>query len=121
MINVGCLIIFSLTLAWGQILFKRLGLSVRGLPVGDALRTVISQPLLYGAVLLYGMATLLWVWILGRMPLSQAYPWVASGVLVVPVLGWWIYHEHVAPMFWLGALMIAAGLLIIQLAQRVGA
>jgi drug/metabolite transporter (DMT)-like permease len=114
MSNIFWLSVFSMMLASGQVLFKRIALAVHGLPLSHLPLSLITQPLLYITLALYGAATLLWIWILGRVPLSQAYPWVAVGVLLVPVLGWWFYHERPAPLFWVGVSLVIAGLLMTQ-------
>src|SRR5438094_593775 len=102
MINALSLGAFTLMLATGQVLFKQIGLSIRGLPVTVALWTLLGEPLLYISLFFYGAATILWIWILSRVPLTQAYPWVAVTVLVVSLLGWWLYGERPSPIFWLG-------------------
>ena len=70
---------------------------------------------LWTALLLYGGSTLLWVWILSRIPLSQAYPWVALGSIIVPLGARLLFGEMVKPVFWLGAVMIAAGIVVTQI------
>jgi drug/metabolite transporter (DMT)-like permease len=114
MTNIISLATFTLMLAAGQLLFKRVGLSVSGLPLKAALLSLMRQPLLYAALALYGAATLLWIWILSRVPLSRAYPWVAFGVFIVPFLGWWLYDERVTPVFWLGVAVTVAGIVLTQ-------
>ena len=74
----------------------------------------MRDPVLYGALTLYGFATLLWIWILSRVPLSQAYPWIAVGTAIVPLLGWYLFDERVAPVFWVGVALIIAGILLVQ-------
>jgi multidrug transporter EmrE-like cation transporter len=118
MINVASLLVFTVTLAFGQVLFKKVGLSMRGLPVRDGLLAVAREPALYAALTLYGGATLLWIWILSRVPLSQAYPWVAVGTAIVPCLGWYLYGERLSPGFWVGVALIMAGILVIQCGVR---
>jgi hypothetical protein len=86
MVNTIALLLFTIILASGQLLFKKVGLSLRGRPPMEALSTVLSQPSIYAAGLLYGVATVLWIWILSRVPLSRAYPWVAVGIALVPML-----------------------------------
>jgi drug/metabolite transporter (DMT)-like permease len=112
------LLIFTSMLAAGQVLFKRVGLTIQGLPPAQALTAVLSEPVLYAALALYGLATLLWIWILARVPLSQAYPWVAAGAFLVPLLGWWIFHERPAPIFWLGVALIVSGVFLTQYGSR---
>ncbi len=114
MINIASLAVFAVTLAVGQALFKKVGLAMRGLPLGDGLLAVARAPAFYGALTLYGFATLLWIWILSRVPLSQAYPWAAVGMVIVPLLGWYLYGERIAPVFWVGAALVMAGIVVIQ-------
>lgn len=114
MINLIGLGVFTAMLATGQVLFKYVGLSVRGLAPADAFLAAIAQPQLYAALMLYGVATVLWIWILSRVPLSQAYPWVAVGVFLVPLLGWWFFGERPGPIFWLGVLVTIGGVVLTQ-------
>jgi multidrug transporter EmrE-like cation transporter len=114
MINVAGLALITLTLSIGQVLFKKVGLSVQGVPVLDGLLIAARQPALYVGLTLYGGATLLWIWILSRVPLSQAYPWVAAGTAIVPFLGWYLYGERLSPVFWVGVALIMAGIVVIQ-------
>jgi multidrug transporter EmrE-like cation transporter len=114
MIKVASLIVFTFTLAIGQVLFKKAGLAMRGLPVRDGLFAAAREPALYAALALYAGATVLWIWILSRVPLSQAYPWVALGTAIVPLLGWCLFGERLAPLFWVGVTLIMAGIILIQ-------
>jgi drug/metabolite transporter (DMT)-like permease len=67
------------------------------------------------ALLLYGGSTILWVRILPRIPLRQAYPWVALGSIFVPLGVRFWFGEIVKPVFWLGAVTIAAGIVVTQI------
>jgi hypothetical protein len=60
----------------GQVLFKSIG--VIGLPFAAIVAKIGYVPSFYAACLLYAAATVLWVWILTKLPLSTpAYPLVA--------------------------------------------
>jgi multidrug transporter EmrE-like cation transporter len=48
----------------------------------------------------------------------QAYPWVAVGTIIVPLLGWLQFGERVAPVFWLGVALIIAGVGVTQYASQ---
>jgi multidrug transporter EmrE-like cation transporter len=74
----------------------------------------------YLALSLYAFSTFLWIWILSRVPLSQAYPWVAIGIAIVPLLGWYVFDERIKPTFWLGVLLIVSGVIITQFTSRSG-
>jgi drug/metabolite transporter (DMT)-like permease len=108
--------VFTVMLALGQVCFKRVGLVLRGHTGLEAIARVIQAPSLYVGLVLYGSATLLWIWILSRVNLSLAYPWVALGMVIVPLLGWFIFGERVGPIFWVGVAFIVIGVGLTQYA-----
>ena len=110
MTNIASLVLFAAMLASGQALFKAVGLVLRGAGVTAALRA----PSLWAALVLYGGATVLWIWILSRVPLTRAYPWASLGTVLVPLIGWYWFREPVGPVFWVGVGLILAGLLLTQ-------
>lgn len=106
-------------LSAGQFLFKRAGLAIEGRPLTDGLWTLATLPVFYLSLAIYGMATVLWIYVLSRVPLTMAYPWMAGAMVIVPLLGLFLFGERVAPIFWVGIALIAVGLAITQLgAQR---
>ena len=61
------------------------------------------------ALVVYGAATLLWVWLLKTLPLNVAYPFVGLAFLIVPLLAAFFLQE---PLDWrhlAGGLLIASG------------
>jgi drug/metabolite transporter (DMT)-like permease len=114
MTNTLSLLAFTVLLAGGQLLFKKVGLELRASSAGNVWRLLLS-PTLYAALVLYGFATLLWIWILSRVPLSRAYPYVALGVVLVPLASLLFFGERVRPVFWLGAGLIVAGIIVTQM------
>jgi drug/metabolite transporter (DMT)-like permease len=118
MVRFTTLTVFALSLAAGQALFKRVGLAIRDQPPFDSLALVVRLPALYAALALYVFSTLLWIWILSRVPLMQAYPWVAISMAIVPAIGWFAFGERATPIFWLGVVFILVGVLLTQLATR---
>jgi multidrug transporter EmrE-like cation transporter len=114
LLDTACLALFTVMLAGGQVLFKHVGLVLQGRSGASAFLVILRAPSLYAALALYGLATLLWIWILSRVPLSQAYPWVAAGMVIVPLLGWLVFGERLSPGFWLGVALILAGIAITQ-------
>jgi drug/metabolite transporter (DMT)-like permease len=122
MANAFWLLTFAVLLALGQLLFKRVGLEARAQSLLDSLSAMFRSPSFYAAVMLYGLSTLLWIWILSRVSLSKAYPWVAVTMTIVPLLSWLVFGERVQPMYWLGILLVILGVLLTQYAAdgRVG-
>lgn len=116
--NLIGLAVFSTMLAIGQLLFKKAGLSMRGIPLRDGLLGLAQLPAFYAAIILYAAATFLWVWLLSRVTLMQAYPWVAAGIVIVPLLSAAIFGERVASTYWVGAALIIAGIAVTQYSMR---
>jgi multidrug transporter EmrE-like cation transporter len=114
LVNFVSLLIFTSSLAIGQVMFKQVGLAIRA----DGLLSLFCQPALYAALGIYGFSTILWIWILSRISLSQAYPWVAAGMAIVPLSGWYVFGERVDPLFWVGVGLILAGIMITQYAGQ---
>ena len=113
--DLALLFTFVLILSCGQLLFKRTATALTGAAgVLDALERLLLAPSFYAAVLLYGGSTLLWIWILSRVPLSLAYPWIALSTALVPLLAILFHGEQVRPVFWLGVALVVMGILLIQ-------
>jgi drug/metabolite transporter (DMT)-like permease len=115
-LNLFSLLIFTGLLAGGQLLFKHVGLAMKGKPLVEGFITVAHAPALYAALSVYAVSTLLWIWILSRIPLSQAYPWVAVGLVIVPLLAWLVFGERVGNVYWLGVVFVILGVLLTQYA-----
>jgi hypothetical protein len=65
------------------------------------------------AVALYGALALAWVWIITKVPISKAYPFVVLSFLVVAVLEQQAFGVAFEPKFVLGAALVLGGLLLI--------
>ena len=81
------------------------------------LRLITVLPM-WGALVLYGITTLAWVWVLRTMPLSVAYSAGALVFVFVPLLAVVLFKEPVSLQFALGAALIGAGVLLVQLQPR---
>lgn len=104
---------FAVLLASGQVLFK---MTASTLPPMTSVQSVFGLALnvwFWMAMVLYGLATLLWIFILQQVPLSLAYPFAALGFVIVPAAGFLIFKEPVNLAYILGALMIIGGLSVI--------
>ena len=82
------LLLNAAALAAGQLLFKSTAIRVMGLPFVAMVSKIALVPSFYAACLLYAAATVVWVWILARLPLSTAYPFVGLSFVMVSLAGW---------------------------------
>ena len=69
----------------GQLLFKK---ASAALPATLSLIGLLQNGWLMAALVLYGITTLGWVWILRHAPLYLAYPFMGLAFLIVPCLEW---------------------------------
>ncbi len=65
------------------------------------------------ALVIYGVATVLWVYLLSEVPLSRAFPFNALAFGIVPLLGWWLFGEFIGPNYVAGMVLIGSGLYFI--------
>lgn len=101
-----------LMIAAGQILFKLAGtrLEERGL----SFVRVLIDPYLVTGVAIYGVATIVWVYVLRYLTLSQAYPFMAMSMVLVPLASAMFFAEVLTLRYWLGAALIIFGMLVIN-------
>lgn len=106
------LISFAASMATGQILFKIGALKVPHVDGIQGWIQLIFQPVIIGALCLYATSTLLWLWLLQRIPLTTAYPFAALAFLLVPFGGWLIFKEPLHGRYLIGVGFILAGVIL---------
>lgn len=100
-----------LLIAVGQILFK-LSANRAAEAVGRPLvEQWLSAPLV-AALTIYGIATILWVWVLQHVPLGIAYPVFALAFFVVPVMAYFFLGEPLSIRQFVGGFLIIIGIVI---------
>ena len=101
---------FSLMLSLGQILFKFSAKSMPSLLSVEGMKAAMVNLWLWAALVLYGLATVLWIVILQKIPLSKAYPFVALGFAVVPIAAHFLFGEPLSFKYAVGSLLIMSGI-----------
>ena len=114
MLNYVALAGFTVLLVTGQIFFKYAAIGISKDPTRGVIATLSSTPSFYAAVAIYGGATLVWVWVLSRVPLSQAYPWVALATIAVPAIAVVMFQERLHGIYWLGVALVVLGVFLTQ-------
>lgn len=93
----------------GQILFKKISLLIH------AGNSILSLRVLYfsaAAAVLYGGATILWIWALRGVELSKAYLFMALCFVLVPAMSWLFFNETIRLGYFLGTLLIVTGIIV---------
>ncbi|MCB4784709.1 MULTISPECIES: EamA family transporter [unclassified Delftia] len=104
-ITILCVLGISL----GQMLFKKAALSM---PEAATWQHWVFNGWLITALALYGITTLVWIWVLRHAPLHLAYPFMGLAFVIVPCLGWLFLNEPIRIPTLVGGALILAGITI---------
>ena len=108
-------------MSMGQVLFKKTAITLststssQTVPLGllEGIFKALSVPWLYLALCIYAMATVFWLYILQRVPLSLAYPFSALAMVIVPIIAVYLFGEKLNWSYWGGVFFIFTGIIII--------
>ena len=100
-------------IAGGQLLFK-LASARAGNADLRGLAALLADPLLVVAVIIYGIGTIVWVYVLKLVPLTLAYSFMGLTFVFVPVLAHFLLGEEFGWRTAVGAVFIIAGLVIVN-------
>ena len=110
------LIVLSVALSATAQLLLKLGVSgARPAPAGLAM---LLSPWVIAGLGLYGVGAVVWLFVLQRLPLSAAYPFVGMGFVFTALLAVTVLGETLSVGRIAGTVMIAAG--CITVARSIG-
>lgn len=84
-----------------------------GRGVASLLLAAMSSPFIWLGLAIYGVSVIAWLWILSRVEVSVAYPFVGVSFLLTAVMGAVLLHEHVTPLMAGGTLLVFIGCVLI--------
>lgn len=106
----------SVTLnALAQILLKAAASSFSAGIENVAMRlasSLLSAPGLF-ALGSYGLSILSWTWVLSKLPVSQAYPFISLGFVIVAVVSYFVFGERLDGLSVLGIVFISLGIVLV--------
>ena len=102
---LGGVVISALLNATGQILFK----AARGMHSEASLLSLFFHAEVWGGLVVYGLSSVCWLWVLARAPLSFAYPILALTFPIVVLASAVFFVELILPLRWIGVGMIMLG------------
>jgi drug/metabolite transporter (DMT)-like permease len=106
------LVSFAASMATGQILFKY-GATQAGVVQGlQGWIDLLLKPVIVLALVLYAFSTILWLWLLQKIPLTIAYPFAALAFLLVPIGAWIFFREPLNLRYLIGVVFILTGVII---------
>lgn len=112
-VSAALLLATLVLLALGQVMFKYAAQGIRF----SQPQTLLSVPLGL-ALVVYALATLAWLAVLTRMPLSVAFPFYGLTFLLVPVFARFLLGEQVGWPTYVGGGVILVGIAITVLGMK---
>ena len=105
----AALIMLPFVIAVGQILFKLTSRDVAAVDMNSLLKLSVNGYFIL-ALVLYGIATVSWVYVLRHFPLSKAYMFMGLTFVFVPLLSYWFLKEPLNLRYLAGAAFIILGI-----------
>lgn len=118
------LILISVSLsAFSQIILKRGMISeniqavMRQGKVVEIGLAIAKSPLVIGGLFCFALSAVVWLFVLSRVPLSHAYPFVALGIVATVISGAAIFGESVSLPAMAGVALIVSGVILVGMAR----
>jgi drug/metabolite transporter (DMT)-like permease len=115
------LILLSVSLSAAAQLVLKKGMSTPSLQqimatggAGEIILRILLSPLVIGGLFIYFLGALVWLLVLSKIDLSQAYPFVVLGFIMTMVLSVVFLSETVTPLRMMGTLVIVGGVVMVS-------
>lgn len=120
-VRIFLLILLSVTIsALAQVALKR-GVSAVAVQAAldrgallEKLLVVATSPMIALGIALYGLGAVVWILVLARIDVSQAYPFVGLGFIITLAFGVFVLGESVTMTRLIGVGLVAAGIIFIS-------
>ncbi len=120
LISIIQLLFFVFLMCTGQILFKKTALVAEKI-IADKSNNIfflivhiLQIPYFFIALVVYGIATFYWLYLLQKIPLSLAYPFTALAMVIIPIASIYLFKENLSNSYWIGSFFIVLGIIIIS-------
>jgi drug/metabolite transporter (DMT)-like permease len=111
-VDFALLVLYALAMSLGQVLFKLAADHAKSDSAGF-FAGLLGSWYFYVSVGLYALLTVVWIWLLTRLPLSRAYPFVVLAFVFTPVLAMLLFDERLGLRYFVSLALIVAGLALL--------
>ena len=121
-IKAVIMLIVSVSLGAGGQLCLKYGVNLLGenVPILEILKGILT-PYVFMGFVFYGLSSLIYLWVLSKLSLSFAYPFVALSFVMVLVLCWLLLGESLPSLRVIGVGLIVIGVLTVAGSYRAAA
>jgi drug/metabolite transporter (DMT)-like permease len=81
---------------------------------GVSMKALVSQPFVWGGLVLFGLSAMVWLVVLSRASLSFAYPFAALTYVMILLFDHFVLEEQVPALRWAGVACIGLGIFLIS-------
>jgi len=82
-----------------------------------ALPRIFTDLLVLFGIGMYLLSTVLWLWVLSRVPLSFAYPCISISYIIIIVAGKWVFRERIDAWKIAAMVLILAGVIALGFSE----
>lgn len=75
--------------------------------------TLLKNPWFLLGITAYAFSVLAWLFVLKRVPLAVAAPFVALVYVLVPLASRFVFQDTIYPRMWVGMLLVAVGVTLV--------
>ena len=118
--NSIMLILISIIFTSGSQIILKFGMMSGSVQVALASRktseialAIISSPFIMGGLFCFGLSAIIWLFVLSKVPLSSAYPFVALGIFATTIFGHFMFNEPITTLKAAGLFLVLTGILLI--------
>jgi uncharacterized membrane protein len=79
----------------------------------ENLKALLSSPIVWAGLLLFGLSAIVWLFALSRASLSFAYPFAALSYVLIVLFSVLVLHEDVPVLRWVGVGFIVTGIMLV--------
>ena len=116
LMHIFFLILFALGMSCGQVLFKlaaRKCMTAHHMGGMSFFWALLKDGVFWGALFLYAILTIYWIWLLTFIPLSRAYASTALCIVFVTLFGIFYLNEPLTFRFGCGIFLICLGFFLL--------
>ena len=76
---------------------------------------ILTSPFVLCGMGFFGLSAIVWLFVLAKIPLSSAYPFVALGIAITVVAGRLIFAEEISLIKFVGVALVITGVLTVAM------
>jgi multidrug transporter EmrE-like cation transporter len=114
------LVLFSVLLSSGSQILLKYGMTRPSMKLALAdkapltsVQAIATSPAVLTGMGCFGLSALVWLFVLAKIPVSTAYPFVALGIAITVIGGRFLFHEPVSVLKMFGIALVVTGVLCV--------